>query len=339
MRTLAKTGRLLAIAFAGLFIVMSLGGAVGAWFVSHAAGEIAMKGFTVIEVGVAGVDAGVGRMDELIARSRTEVKDAAQTITAVGAQAAANRPVLNALSERLETNLAPRVAQLRENLAPVREAVAKVENAVSFLSSFPMVSERAPRLAALDESVDRLEALSADATQLRSTLRELANAQTNEVAPETVATLKGLAERMDNRLGQVHAKVQSVRKDVDALKDRIEKKKSRLLLALNLIALLMTLLLAWVIYAQVVVIKHHRSRLRGSVRPDSLAAERRTQLAPSPQQISGRAHLLFSRAETSTPEGVCVYGWAMNRISGFVSLHPYFRVPPDKTGGVKGGVA
>ena len=92
------------------------------------------------------------------------------------------------------------------------------------MSSFPMLAERAPRLAFLDESLDRLEALSADATQLRSTLRELANGRTTEIAPETVATLKALAERIDNRLGQVHAKVQSVRADVDDLKVRMRRR-------------------------------------------------------------------------------------------------------------------
>jgi hypothetical protein len=123
-----------------------------------------------------------------------------------------------------------------------------------------MLAERAPRLAALDESFDRLEAVTADATQLRSTLRALAEAQTNDVAPETVATLKSLAARIDDRLAQVQGKVESVRADVAALKLRIEKKKSRLLLALNLVALLMTVLLAWVIYTQVILIQHHRSR-------------------------------------------------------------------------------
>lgn len=125
-----------------------------------------------------------------------------------------------------------------------------------------MLAERAPRLATLDESFDRLDALSADATQLRSTLRELANARTAGIAAETVATLNALAERIDNRLGQVHAKVQSVRADVDALKVRIEKKKSRLLFVFNLMALLSTLMLAWVIYTQIVVFQHHWVRVR-----------------------------------------------------------------------------
>ena len=264
MRILEKTARFGAIALAVLFICASVVGIFGAWFVSRKASDIALKGFGVVEIGVGAVDAGVGRVDDLIATSRTEVRQAAETIKTVGAQAVSNSPVLNALNERLETSLAPRIAQMRDNLAPVRGAVAKIDNAVSFLSSFPMLAERAPRLATVDESFDRLEALSADATQLRSTLRELANARTTDIAPETetVATLNGLAERIDNRLGQVHAKVQSVRADVDALKVRIEKKKSRLLFVFNLLALLSTLMLAWVIYTQIVVFQHHWVRVR-----------------------------------------------------------------------------
>jgi hypothetical protein len=262
LRILEKIARVGAIALAVLFICVSVVGIFGAWFVSGKASDIALKGFGVIEIGVGAVDAGVGRVDELIATSRTEVRQAAETIKTVGAQAVSNSPVLNALNERLETSLAPRIAQMRDNLAHVRGAVAKIDNAVSFLSSFPMLAERAPRLATLDESFDRLEALTADATQLRSTLRELANARTTDIAPETVATLNALAERIDNRLGQVHAKVQSVRADVDALKVRIEKKKSRLLFAFNLLALLSTLMLAWVIYTQIVVFQHHWVRVR-----------------------------------------------------------------------------
>ena len=157
---------------------MSVLGIFGAWFVSRKASDITLKGFGIIEKGVGVVDAGVGRVDELIATSRTEVKQAAETISTVGAQAAANSPVLNALNERLETSLAPRIAQMRQTLGPVRDAVANVSNAVTFVSTLPGMAERAPRLAALDETFDRLEGMSADATQLRSTLRALVDRKT-----------------------------------------------------------------------------------------------------------------------------------------------------------------
>ncbi len=209
MSILEKAARFAAIALAVLFVGLSLFGIVGAWFVSRAASDVALKGFGVIQIGVGVVDTGVGRVDDLVATSRAEVRQAAETITTVGGQRPANSPVLNALNERLETSLAPRIAQMQQALAPVRDAVAAMSNAVSLVSSLPMMAERAPRLAALDETLNRLEGLSADATQLRSTLRALVVEQNSDANPETIAALKALAQRIDTRLGEVHTNVQS----------------------------------------------------------------------------------------------------------------------------------
>jgi hypothetical protein len=262
MPILEKTIRIAAIALAALFIGLSLLGIFGAWFVDRKATDVALKGFRLIELGVGVVDAGVSRVDDLVATSRTEVRQASETITAAGAQAQANSPVLNALNERLETSLAPRIAQMQQVLAPVRDALGTVGSAVSLLNSLPMMADRAPRLAALDETFNRLEGLSADATQLRGTLRALVAEQKSDIAPETVAALKRLTQRIDTRLDEVQANVQAVRADVAALQVRLDKRKSRLLFVFNLLALLSTLMLAWILYTQVVVIQHHWPRVR-----------------------------------------------------------------------------
>ena len=262
MPIIEKTIRIAAIALAVLFIGLSLFGIFGVWFVDRKATDVALKGFGLIEVGIGVVDAGVGRVDDLIATSRTEVRQASETITDAGAQAQANSPVLNALNERLETSLAPRIAQMQQVLAPVRDAAGTVGNAVSLLNSLPMMADRAPRLAALDEAFNRLEELSADTTQLRDTLRTLVVEQKSDIAPGTVAALKGLTQRIDTRLGEVQANVQAVRADVAALKDRLAKRQSRLLFVFNLVALLSTLMLAWMLYTQVVVVRHHWARVR-----------------------------------------------------------------------------
>jgi uncharacterized phage infection (PIP) family protein YhgE len=262
MPILKKIIRVGAIAIAALFVGLSLFGILGAWFVDRKATDVALKGFSLIESGVKVVDAGVGRVNDLIVTSRTEVQQASETITATGAQAQANSPVLNALNERLETNLAPRIAKMQQVLAPVRDALGNVANAVSLLNSLPMMADRAPRLAALDDAFNRLEELSADATQLRSTLRALAATQQGDVTAQTVATLNGLTQRIDTRLGEVQANVQGVRADIAELQVRLDTRKSRLLFVFNLLALLSTLMLTWIVYTQIVVIQHHWCRVR-----------------------------------------------------------------------------
>jgi hypothetical protein len=262
MQILEKTIRVAAIGLAVLFIGMSLFGIYGAWFVDRKATDVALKVFGLAETGVGVVDAGVRRVDELIATSRMEVRQASETIAAVGAQPQANGPVLNALNERLETSLAPRIAQMQQVLAPVRNAVSTVANAVSVVNSLPMMADRAPRLAALDDAFNRLEELSADATQLRGTLRALVVGQTSGATAETVATLKELAKRIDARLGEVQADVQGVRADIAALQIRLDTRKSKLLFVFKVLALVCTLMLVWIVYTQVVVVQHQWPRVR-----------------------------------------------------------------------------
>jgi chromosome segregation ATPase len=262
MPILKKTIRVAAIALAVVFIGLSLFGIFGAWFVDRKVTDVALKVFGVIETGVGVVNAGVGRVDDLIAKSRTEVRQASETLAAAGAQAQVNSPVLNALNERLETNLAPRIAQMQQVLAPVRDAVGTVANAVSLVNSLPMMTDRAPRLAALDDAFNRLEELSADATQLRGTLRALVAGQNRDITAETVATLNRLTQRIDTRLGEVQANVQGVQTDIATLQTRLDTRKSKLLFVFNLLALVCTLMLAWIVYTQIVVVQHHWARMR-----------------------------------------------------------------------------
>ena len=280
---LQKTTRYAAIALAVLFIGLSLFGIVGAWFVQRKITDVTLNGFRVIETGVDVASAGVGRVDALIATSRTEVRQASEIITTAGAQPQANSAALNALNERLEMSLAPRIAQMQQALAPVRDAVATVGIAVSFLNSVQMMPDRAPRLAALDATLNRLEELAADATQLRGTLGSpcAVGGSTRTPSPpvrgkapkidrtpkidmtaETVATIDQLTKRIDTRLGEVQVNVQGVQADIAALQVRLAARKSRLLSVFTLLALLSTLMPAWIIYSQVVVIQHHRARVR-----------------------------------------------------------------------------
>ncbi len=264
MPTFAKIIRFGAIAVAVLFIGFSLVGIFGAWFVDRKATDIALKGFGLIETGIQVVDAGVARVDELVATSRTEVRQASETVSTVGTQAQANSAVLNALNDRLEASLAPRVAQMQQVLAPVRNALENVANAVSLLNSLPMMTDRAPRLAALDDAFSRLEELSADGKQLRATLRALVTGQNGDITAETLAALNALTQRIDTRLGKVQDNVDGIRADISKLQKRLDTRKSRLLLAFNLLALSMTLMLAWIVYTQIVLIQHHWTRVRRS---------------------------------------------------------------------------
>ena len=60
----------------------------------------------------------------------------------------------------------------------------------------------------------------------------------------------------------MQANVQGVQADIAALQIRLDTRKSKLLFLLNLLALLSTLMLAWILYTQIVVIQHHWAQVR-----------------------------------------------------------------------------
>ena len=258
MASLEKSVRFAAMGVAALFVGLGVVGILGAWWFDFQARDVAQKGFGIVETAVAVVDAGVSRVDGLIASSRTEVRQAAETISAVGSRAEANSPVLTALNERLDSRLEPGIAKMQQALNPVREAVGKIGDVVSLVNSLPIMADRSPSLTALDDGFNRRDESLAVVKQLRGTLRELVGAQKREVSAETIATLNALTQRIDNRLGEVQAGVQGLRSEIKALQARLDARKARVLFVLNILAVVTTLALGWIVYSQFVVIRHYR---------------------------------------------------------------------------------
>jgi hypothetical protein len=257
---LKKIGRILILVVAVLVIVLSVGGIVGAWGVSSAVSNVTLKVFSVIQTGVEVVDTAAGRAGTLVQTARSEVQQASEMVTKVASNLQENRPVLTALSDRLETRLGPAVDKIQEAVAPVHDVLVTVSSAVSFANSVPFIQERAPRLEQLDQTMTQLSSLAADVRQLRTTLQTAVTEKADQLTQGVATALTDLAARIDGRLADVQSRVQALQSEITALQARIQNLQSTLLLIYNLIALLATLLYIWVIYSQVVVIRHHWSR-------------------------------------------------------------------------------
>jgi hypothetical protein len=81
--------------------------------------------------------------------------------------------------------------------------------------------------------------------------------------------LTRLTSRVDNWLAEIQTGIQGIRSDIEAFQARAEATKSGLLLAYNLVSLVATLLYIWVIYSQIVVVRHHWKR-RAAAAPVSV---------------------------------------------------------------------
>jgi hypothetical protein len=257
---LKKLIRILILIVAVLVIVLCLGGIFGAWGFSHAMTNATLNVFSVIQTGVEVVDTAVGRVDTLVQTARSEVQQTGEMVTIAASNLQENKPVMTALSERLDTRLGPTVDSIQQTLAPVHDVLVKVDSAVSFANSMPFISERAPRIEQLDQTLTRLSTLAADVQQLRTMLRTAATEQTNQVTQGLEIAVTDLTSRIDGRLADVQTGLQSLQSEITDLQSRLQTLQSRLLLIYNLIALSATLLFIYVIYSQIVVIRYHWKR-------------------------------------------------------------------------------
>ncbi|HTP10461.1 MAG TPA: hypothetical protein VMP08_19545, partial [Anaerolineae bacterium] len=257
---LKKIGRILIVVMAVLVIILGVVGIVGAWGINSALSNFTLKVVSVIQGGIGIVDNAVSRVDNLVQTSRSEVQQAGQTVNTVAGNLQENHPVLTALSDRLETRLGPTVDTIQEAVAPVHDALVSIDNAVSLANSIPFIQERAPRLADLEQTLSNLSALAADVRQLRTTLSTAVTEKVDQLTQGVATVLTDLTSRIDNRLAEVQSEVQALQADITALQGRVQTLQSVLLLLFNLIAIIATLVYIWVIYSQIVVIRHHWSR-------------------------------------------------------------------------------
>jgi hypothetical protein len=257
---LKKIGRILITIVAVFVILLSLVGIIGAWGFSHALSNATLTVFSAVQTGVEVVDTAVARVDTHIQTARSEVQQVSEMVPTASSNLQENKPVLTALSERLDTRLGPAVDNIQEALLPVRDVLVKVDSAVSILNSIPFISEKAPSLQQLDQALTQLSTLSADVQQLRTTIRTAADEQTSQLTQGVATAVTDLTSRIDTRLADVQTGVQAIQTEISALQGRFETLQSNLLLIYNLIALLATLLFAWVIYSQIIVIRYHWKR-------------------------------------------------------------------------------
>ncbi len=261
-KVLNSFGRSLVIGIAGLFILLSVGGIVGAWYVNREAVHVTLSVFSVVESGVSVADSGVGQALSRVRDARSEIALTEQDIAIISQNLKENHPGLVALSERLDTRLAPTAGKLQSSLEPVQERLAGVDAVLRVANSLPYFQEKAPGLQTLQDALQNLAGLGADLRQLRTTIQAAAEGKADALTDETAALLLNIAQRADERLVRIQSSLEALQNQINDLQARLVLKKARILFLLNLFAALISLLFLWIIYSQVVVIQVQLKKIR-----------------------------------------------------------------------------
>lgn len=256
--------RILAVilmAFAVLFAALCVGGIFGTWRVGNSLTDGIVGVLSRVDTALETTDNGLDSLNARVDHARDEV-DAFEEAVSSAAEEFVNNPViLNTLSERLDLGIAPAILQARDAVESVRETLIGIQNAIEAINALPFVSldKNLPEEGLLAKLSEGITALTEGVEEARASVRE-ARA---EAATQVVDRVSRVASRFDEGLAAIETAVTDLRGRVPELRSDVSRLESRLVSLLDVAAVVITLILLWITFSQVVLFILGLSIFRG----------------------------------------------------------------------------
>lgn len=248
--TLKRVLSITSIVLCGIIILLCVSAVLGVWAFSGKIIDAGTKLLTAAEKGAAAVQIGLNSIDNEL----TRLEEGTQSIEEATAQLSQNISdkglILVLLPPAKEEKLTNSVAAIKSTLETVEQMLSSVIDTLQFIDSMPFVDVPKP-------DPDTVASVSVKVEKINSSVEKVQN-QMQEVR-DNVA---GATQRVSDAVGEINNDIEAARDEVDArsesvvtIQESLTGIKESLPTWVYLGALLVTLLFAWVIYTQVLIIQ------------------------------------------------------------------------------------
>lgn len=248
-----------AIVLCGLVILLCAVSAIGVWAASGKIIAAGTKLITAAEKAALAVQTGLDSIDNGLGRLEADT----QTIEAATAQLSQNISdkglILVLLPPAREEKLINTIAAIDDALTGVENMVSSLIDTLTFIDSIPFVEVPMPEaevMASLSAKVEKLD------TSIAKVTTQMQEARDNSA---------GAAQRVSNAVGEINKDIEAARAALDsrseqiaATQDSLYGIKESLATSVYLGAFLVTLLFAWIIYTQVLIIQFALAKYRSA---------------------------------------------------------------------------
>ena len=246
-----------AVIVSAIVLVLSVGGIVGAWVgrgvVIDAADGVLDGVHKLAGVGREGVNLVDGHADDL----RAAVDEVGTAVDQISQNVADKGVVLTLLPPEKEQKIENVADRIGEAATTIRSIVDSVVNLIEAVEKIPFVSFPKP-------DAEKIDALQSDIAEIQAGAEQLAS--------DIQAFREGTAEKIDavsEGIGDVHDRIAGIQDQLDAIDQNLDgwqtrtvELKSQIRTWTLIAALVVTLILLWVIYAMVILIRTDWSDLR-----------------------------------------------------------------------------
>jgi hypothetical protein len=247
--TLARGFQILSIALCVLVLLASASAIVTTWVTMRTTNEVAIQTLDGIDQAAQGMRDAIGRVDNRVGNAQNQLGSFKQAGEQLAQNVSDKGLVLTLLPPQKEQQLQAAGENLASSLASFHETALAVATLVHAVDQLPFVSLPEPdqqRVQAAEQAIDSVQG---SIGELTSDVR-----QAREGSAGAISRITPLADTVDGRLAVTKSNLGQVDGRLASVQDRVNQYKQTVPTVLFLSATLITLLLLWIIYSQLVLL-------------------------------------------------------------------------------------
>jgi hypothetical protein len=300
-KDMGKTGRRIwygiAMFLSGLILLLSLAGIAGVWITERALSNSVVQLVGVVDhvtgslrQATKGVDQKLERMQGVTTFISTASARLSQKVIDEGV-------FLTLLPDEKEQNLAALSTSVKEAVSPLRDLLSAGLVIYRSIDQLPFVSLPAP-------SQDQVDQIQESAAQVQSAADGLETEITafRSGAGHQIGKVQTGADLLTARLGQSRDRLASLDARLAIAQESLVRLQQTSLRALVLVSLLLTLLMAWVIYSQVELLRLYGRRWKAAGTKPATPALADQPVGPEDETPAGSGAAESGVSASETPE-------------------------------------
>ena len=232
-----------------LMLVLSLLGIFGVWYIRPQLTSDLMTLAAEAETLTTNMISKMEQIDTVLTSTQEQVVSVEQDLETFGSDVEENRPLATAISDRLDFGVLPLLESTRDLIANILEGVDSLNSKIAALNALPFVSVPSAELERIENLSQTLDDLHIQAQDLRTTMEQ----RRSEIIQGTVTTLTTPTSQLISKLDEMQTRTSNFNQRLGTLQDKLSNFKSSIGGWLAWIAILVTVLLLWFIFSQVVL--------------------------------------------------------------------------------------
>lgn len=246
MRTLERVLAVMVMVVSILALLLSLIGIVGTWIVRGELSTALVGIVTNAETMATSARQGLDQLDATLTQAGDQVAALEQGVQTLGTNVEQSKPLLTALSDKLNAALGPLLDKARELMTSLGEAVAAVNSAIEAVNAIPFLSVNIPEITALDELSQDLESFRTQVEDLLTTIDEKSSEIVNGVTSILTTPLSKISDTLD----QMQATISGFSQQVADVQQGLSNLESAIPKWLTWGAVILTVILLWFALSQ-----------------------------------------------------------------------------------------